>query len=180
MQVHILKPYLNSKDLGRAYNEAMAMLPEDTAACICDIDTCFLTPDAPSHIFEYVNQNPDAGILTCFTNRVSPLSKMQLLGSVVNENADMREHLQIAKEQTKFLYNTTEIDRDISGFLMVVSKKTWKQYPFPETGKALGIDTAFGRVIRAAGMKILRMDGLYIFHVYRLLNGIADKKHLQV
>lgn len=155
------------------------MLPDDAVACLCDIDTLFLTPDQPALIQEYVYRNPDAGILTCFTNRVSPLSKLQLLKGV-NEDADMRTHIQYAEEQKQFLFQTTVIDRDISGFLMVVSKKTWKKIPFPETGKALGVDTHYGRMIRSDGLQILRMDGLYIWHTYRIMNGIADKKHLQV
>jgi GT2 family glycosyltransferase len=179
MQVHILKPYDQQKNLGKAYNTAMAMLPEDSAACLCDIDTCFLTPDAGSILQEYVYRNPDAGILTCLTNRVSPLSKPQLLGRTISDNSDMRTHLKYAAEVKNQLFNTTEIDRDISGFLMVVSKKVWLQHPFPELGKAIGVDTQYGRTIRAAGLKILRMDGLYIWHTYRLLNGIADKTHLQ-
>jgi len=179
MQVHILKPYRNDKNLGKAYNDAMAMLPEDDAACLCDIDTCFLTPDAGTIIQEYVYRNPEAGILTCFTNRVSPLSKGQLLLCAVDEDSDMRTHIKYAEEQKNLLFQTTVIDRDISGFLMVVSKKTWNKTPFPDTGKALGVDTHYGRMIRADGLQILRMDGLYIWHTYRLMNGIADKKHLQ-
>lgn len=180
MQVHILKPYRNDRNLGLAYNEAMAMLPADDWACLCDLDTCFLTPDAGSILHHYAVLNPDAGILTCFTNRISPLSKGQLLDSTISENTDMKHHAQIAEFQKKFLFETAEINRDISGFLMVVSKKTWQQIPFPETGKTLGIDTAFGRSIRSAGLKIQLMMGLYIWHSYRLLNGITDKKHLQV
>lgn len=160
------------------------MIPDGDAACLCDIDTCFLTPDAGTLLQEYVYRTFDyglpVGILTCLTNRVSPLSKPQLLGRVVNEDPDMKLHLQYAEEQKRLLFNTTVIDRDISGFLMVVSKRVWQQIPFPETGKALGVDTHYGRAIRAAGLKILRMDGLYVWHTYRMLNGITDKKHLQV
>lgn len=184
MQVHILKPYRNDKNLGLAYNEAMKMIPDTDAACLCDIDTCFLTSDAGAILQEYVfrtfcNGVP-VGILTCFTNRVSPLSKPQLRGRVINEDADMRMHLVYAEEQKRRLFETTVIDRDISGFLMVISKNVWQQIPFPETGKALGVDTHYGRMIRAAGLQILRMDGLYVWHTYRLMNGITDKKHLQV
>lgn len=179
MRVHILKPYCQSKNLGLAYNNAMAMLPDDDWGCLCDIDTMFLTPDQPAMIQEYAKRNPDAGILTCFTNRVSPLSKMQLLNGAIDDNPNMVDHIWKAEKQKEHLYNTTEIDRDISGFLMMVSKSTWTMYPFPELGKPLGVDTRYGRLIREAGLKILRMDGLYIWHTYRIINGILDKKHLQ-
>ena len=180
MQVHILKPYRNDKNHGLGINEAMAMIGNDDWGCICDLDTCFLTPDAGTILLEYATRNPTAGIFTCFTNRVSPLSKMQLIDGVLDDNPNMADHLHKAEKQKEQLYNTTEIDRDISGFLMMVKKSTWQQYPFPELGKALGVDTRYGRTIRAAGLKILRMDGLYLFHIYRLLNGINNKTHLQV
>lgn len=179
MQVHYITPYSNDKNLGASYNRAMSLLPDDDFACIRDIDTMFLTPDQPAMVQEYAKRNPDAGIMTCFTNRVSPLSKMQLFGGTISDNANVIDHIWIAEKFKAHLYNTTEIDMDISGFLMLVSKKTWQQIPFPETGKTLGIDTHFGRAIRAAGLKILRMDGLYIFHIYRLINGITDKTHLR-
>lgn len=180
MQVHILKPYRNDKNHGLGINQAMAMIGNDDWGCICDLDTCFLTPDAGSILLEYAKRNPTAGILTCFTNRISPLSKMQLLNGVLDDNPNMADHVLKAEKQKEQLYNTTEIDRDISGFLMMVSKRIWEKYPFPELGKPLGVDTKFGRTIREAGLKILRMDGLLVFHIYRLVNGIADKKHLQV
>lgn len=180
MQVHYITPYSNDKNLGASYNKAMSLLPDDDFACIRDIDTMFLTPDQPAMIQEYAKRNPDAGILTCFTNRISPLSKAQLLNGILSDNTNIRDHIELAHKQKEQLYNTTEIDRDISGFMMVISKKTWLQHPFPELGKALGTDTHFGRTVRAAGLKILRCDGIYLFHIYRLMNGISDKTHLQV
>jgi GT2 family glycosyltransferase len=180
MKIHILKPYRNDKNLGLAYNEAMAMLPADDWGCLCDTDTSFLTPDAGHILYKYAELNPAAGIMTCFTNRVSPLSKMQLLNGMVSDITDMLYHIAEAEKQKDQLYNVTEIDRDISGFLMMISKATWSRFPFPELGKALGVDTRYGRTIRAAGLQILRMDGLYIWHTYRILNGISNKTHLQI
>jgi GT2 family glycosyltransferase len=179
MKVRIIKPYRHDKNLGKAYNEEMATLDDDDWNCLCDLDTCFLTPDAGTILEEYARQNPDAGILTCFTNRISTLSKMQLLNGRVDENSDMKHHVRLAEDQRRFLYNTTEIDRDISGMVMLISKRTWSQYKFTENIKCLGVDTEFNRRIRSAGKRILRMDGLYIWHTYRILNGITSKTHLQ-
>lgn len=177
--IHHITPYSIDKNLGQCYNKAISIIGDDDYACIRDIDTLFLTPEQPSYVEEYIHRFPDAGILTCFTNRISPLSKAQLYNQVVSEDSDIRTHINIANELKKYLFNTTVIDRDISGFLMVVSKKVWKDHPFPETGKAIGVDTQYGRMIRAAGLQILRMDGVYLWHTYRLMNGITDKKHLQ-
>lgn len=179
--VHFLSPYRTDKNLGKSYNEAMALLPDGDTACLRDIDTLFLTPDQPAIIEEYVTEYPDS-VLTCFTNRISQLSRPQLLGETVNENSDIREHIKLAENQQdryKITRIATEINRDISGFLMVVPKSVWLKFPFPEDGKCLGVDTYWNRTIRAAGIKILRMDAVYIWHTYRLSNGVQDKRHLQ-
>lgn len=179
MEILICSPYRTDKDLGRAYNQVMALLPDDWWACFHDIDTSFLTPDCGLIMREYAIRNPDAGILTCLTNRVSTLSTKQLLCGRVSEDPNIKNHIKLAEAQKNFLYQTTDINRDISGMLMMISKKTWTDFPFPEGGKCLGIDTHYNRLIRGNGKKILRMDGLYLWHTYRLNTGILDRSHLK-
>lgn len=180
MQVLISSPYRPDKNLGKSYNEFFRLLPDDYWGCVTDIDVNFLTPDAGTILHEYASRFPDAGILTCFTNRISPLANMQLLNGVINESSNYKEHIAIAEHQRMQLYQTTPINKDISGFLMMVSKKIWNNHPFPELNKPLGVDTQYGRMIRAAGLDILRMEGLYVWHTYRLSNGINNKEHLKV
>jgi hypothetical protein len=180
MKVHFITPYSSEKNLGKAYNEAMDLIPDGDSACIRDIDTLFLTPEQPAIIEQYANEHPNA-VLTCYLNRCSPLSRMQLLGETVSEERDILQHIGLAVHQQdrhKITRSATEINRDISGTLMVVPKSVWMKVPFPDNGKCLGVDTTFGRQIRAAGIKILRMNAVYLFHTYRLANGVHDKRHL--
>lgn len=166
--------------MGLAYNEAMSLIPDGETACIRDIDTLFLTPDQPAIIEEYAKEYPDA-VLTCFLNRCSQLSRPQLLGETVSEVSDIKEHIRLAERQIerhRITRSVKEITRDISGTLMVVPKSVWNRVPFPETGACLGIDTEVGRLWRMTGIKILRMDAIYLFHTYRIMNGTNDKKHL--
>lgn len=178
MQVHILIPYSLEKNLGKAYNEAMQMVPEGDSACLIDYDVQLLTPDAGKIIHDYAEMFPDA-LLTCYTNRKSDLYPDQLLEGKVSDNMDHRFHIERAIAQREHLYKTTPIHRDISGFLMLVNKNLWRSYPFDETGQCIGVDTKYGRKLRIAGKEILRMDGLYVFHAYRIMNGVRDKSHLQ-
>jgi GT2 family glycosyltransferase len=178
MKVHFIIPYALDKNLGRAYNETMAALPDDDWACLMDYDVQLLTHDAGMIIHEYATKSKPDQLLTCYTNRVSTLSKPQLLNGVVNENSDMRYHIGLAEQQRKYLYQTTPITRDISGMLMLINKKLWSEFLFTEDKKCLGVDTEYNRRIRAAGKTIMRMDGLYVWHAYRLINGIHDKTHL--
>ena len=178
MNVHIISPYRTDKNLGKAYNEAMRLIPDDDWACIKDIDTCFLTPDAGNIMHEYILRFPEAALFTCFTNRVSQLSNMQLLTGMISEVSDMRIHARYAEQQKRKLYRATVIEGTISGMLMLISKKQWLEMPFIENDACLGVDTEYSRRLHANGKTILRMDGLYIFHFYRLLTGVNNKKHL--
>lgn len=177
MNVHFSIPYRSDKNLGRAYNEAMLRIPDGDAACFIDYDVQLLTPDAPALIQHYHCLHPYA-VLTCYTNRVSPLSVKQLLDGKVSEDSDIKNHIRLAEKQRDELFQVSPIIFDISGMLMVIPKHVWKEHPFDETGRCLGVDTLFGRKLRDAGVSILRMNGIYVFHAYRMLKGIYDKSHL--
>lgn len=175
--IPILQPFRNDKNLGRAYNEQMQMVPDGCHVIIRDIDTLLLTPNTPNIIERYIQEYPDA-VLTCYTNRVGPLAKRQLLNGTISDNTDINYHIAIA-ERMEVNTTVTPIIRCISGFLMVFSKELWKKYPFPETGKCLGVDSVWSKTLLSKGVQILRMNGVYCWHTYRLKNGINDKTHLQ-
>jgi GT2 family glycosyltransferase len=178
MKVHIIKPYDLEKNLGRAYNEEISKVPDGDWVCLCDLDTSFLTPDAGYILHEYVKMYDFAGMMTCFTNRIHPLAKDQLLDGLLSDNVSMDYHVQRAYNQKRELFKVTEIKHEVSGFLMLISKATWNGLKFSETGKCLGVDNDYSFKLLLAGRQILRMDGLYVWHTYRLKNGIKDKMHL--
>jgi len=177
MKVNIMIPYALDKNLGRAYNETMRMVDDGDWACLMDYDVQLLTPDAGKILHDYAIRFPHAGMLTCYTNRIHP-SSPQLVGKVISEDSDMRSHMLTAERMKEFLYRTTEVHSNVSGFLMLISKKVWRHVPFAQTGKCLGIDTDYWRRLKAANYQILRMDGLMVWHGYRLLQGHHDKSHL--
>lgn len=178
-------PYREDKNLGKAYNEAFI---DTTIYCpyliLRDYDTMWLLPDYLIHVDKYHHLYPDA-VLTCFTNRISPLSKPQLYTGRISEVSDIKTHIKVAQKIQAFSgnlqgrYPVTEITQDISGMMMVVPRSVWREHNFTEDKLCLGVDTEWNRRIRKAGVKILRMDGIYIFHTYRLLNGVGDKSHLK-
>lgn len=176
--IHIKIPFAEDKNLGRAYNEAFEGIGENDWVCLIDHDVLFLTPDAINLMHEYVRSYPNTGIFTCFTNRIHPLAEDQLLNGQLSENTFIDFHMQLAYNQKRFGIKVTEIRHVISGFLMLVSKKTWNEVKFSEAGKCLGVDNDFSANVLERGKKIYRMDSLYVFHAYRLKNGIKDKTHL--
>jgi len=175
------QPYSIDKNLGKAYNDVMALLPTGSHACFRDGDTCWLTPDYGVILAEYVRLYPNA-ILTCFTNRINEKSEQQL--PTVRDITDFTTHLEIAEKQKEKTYSVTPMHGFISGFCMVVPKSVWEVTKFTEVqafeGRGphnlLGVDNDFTNRARAAGVPVLRMDGLYIFHTYRLLTN--SNKHL--
>lgn len=154
------------------------MIPDGDVACIRDMDTCFLTPDAGDIIFNYCYQNPSC-VMTSYCNRIHSLAKEQLLNVFPLESSDISQHINSALIQKEVAYSTTPLTGPLSGFLMLIPKSVWQKVPFREGVGLLGVDTHFFRDIRAAGIPILRCDGLYLFHIYRLNKDIKDTKHLQ-
>lgn len=175
--IHVVQPYRSDKNLGKAYNQTIRLYPDNSWICLLDYDAMFLIPDALQHVEKYTEMFPGTGIFTCFTNRLHPESKGQLLG-VMSEDTDIREHIQIAERQKRELYKTTPLNHHIGGFCMVVNKETWKRCHFREDKKCLGVDNDFSRSILDKGGSILRMDGIYVWHTYRLIGGYRNKKHL--
>jgi len=177
-------PYSTDKNLGKAYNDAFRNTSDDvTHICFRDGDTCWLTPDYGVHLAEYVRLHPDA-VLTCWTNRINERAEQQF--PVDRENANMRLHLGIAESYKSMLYKVTTLHGFVSGFCMVIPRSVWNNHKFAEQQvysdrgptNMLGVDNDFTNRIRAAGIPVLRMDGLYIWHTYRLLQGDNDKTHL--
>lgn len=174
-------PYSTDKNLGKAYNDFMALLPEGSHACFRDGDTCWLTPDYGVHLAEYVKLYPNA-ILTCWTNRINAKAEQQSDVGRVREEADMKVHLSYAKGYLSNLYKVTPLHGFVSGFCMVVSKDVWNKHKFSEKQvyedrgphNLLGVDNDFTNRVRASGVPVLRMDGLYIWHTYRLLTNSKD------
>ena len=157
----------------------MALLPNDNDwGVLMDGDTMFLTFDWGHAIEEVIKKIPNAGIITCYTNRIAK-NKIQLYG--IN-SPDIITHRTLAKKLDKdFRGSYRKINQKISGFFMAIKKKTWKEVgKFPELpNKILDIDGLFSRKILTAGKDIYLMRGVYKLHYYRMAEGPKYKDHLR-
>ena len=176
--IHFPTPFALDKNLGRAYNNEFKHVAPGDYVCLRDYDTLFLLPDTIPHLYGYVAKYPEIDIFTCYANRNHISLSNQLLYSKVENNADIHYHIEVAQTQTKYLYNVTEIKGNIAGFFMLISKRLWTSVKFPETMKCFGVDFAYSALLRQKRIKIFRMDGVYIWHTYRLQHGVDNKKHL--
>ncbi len=177
--IYFSSPSALDGNLGAAYNQYMRLLPFDEDwMCFTDLDVCFLSPDPHKQIQEIIDLYPDTGMFTCLTNRVGTLS--QCLNGVISEDPNIINHATIAydlsinkRHDTSWMYNV------ISGHLMIVKKKTWVEVGGAMDG-LLGVDNDISRKILSNGHNIVLMEGLYVFHKYRIEKDRYDKTHLQV
>lgn len=182
--IYYFKPYSLDKNLGKAYNDHCKIVPsDDDWIVMMDGDTCFLTSDYGHIIQKVIESNPEIGLFTCYTNRIGNLE--QCYNGHISEESDITIHLLQANNLANLQPSLKELKNVISGHFMLFQKKTWREVNgFPEQprkGKKynlLGVDNRFSNRILKAGKRIMLIENLYIFHVYRLLKGINDKTHL--
>ena len=176
--LYCFSPYSLEGKLGRAYNQYMELVPDDEDwVCFYDRDVLFLTPDYGHQICEIIARNPDAGLLTCLTNRIG--CPAQLYRGEMSADPDILQHENIARGlQLAHRYDTEPISGPVSGFVMVLKKRVWKQVLFSETRDLLDVDYQFTMRLTAKGFTILLMKGIYVFHYYRLREGASHTAHL--
>lgn len=175
-------PFNSNKNLGRAYNDFMSILPRnDDYACFVDGDTIFTTPNYGVIIENIVNENKGIGCFTAMTNRVA--CKWQIASGVDVNNNDMSYHRKFGT-CIQEVYNTycedvtnKGIDDPMSGFLILIKKSTWLKVGKFLEKKMLGIDNDIHEKILNKGEKMYLMKGIYLYHWYRWPN-IKNTKHL--
>jgi len=176
MAIYYFTPFALDKNLGAAYNDYMELLPNDNDwACFIDGDTMFLTPDWGELIQDAIDEHPEAGMFTCYTNRVN--NQQQLYRGKFNNNSDIIAHRNIAKVCHEIGKNRVKaLTRIISGVMMIIQKKTWKEFPF--TDGLLGVDNDISQRLLNAGKPIYLIQSIYLLHYYRMAEGRTYKNHL--
>lgn len=171
-------PKHKSRNLGWAYNNFINLIPnDDDWVCFVDHDTLFTTVNWYSQLENIIEKNPEYGLFTCITNRVG--QRYQVLNGVDRNNHNISYHREIGKKLLQENYtNVTDLSKpDIglfSGVLILVKKSTWKQIEGCPNG-FLGVDNEIHRRCINKGIKVGRMDGVYLYHWYR---GDGDTTHL--
>lgn len=169
-------PFSLTKDLGKAYNAAMARVT-DEYCIIMDYDAMMLTPNTIPLIDKYVKAYPEAALLTGYASRSHTSSSQHY--PYMNKG-DVMEAIRIAERLERQPMKVKVLTKNVTGFFMVIPKATWDKYKFDEGIGCLSVDTNYWRKLVAAGETMLLMETVYVWHTYRLRTGIHDKKHLLV
>ena len=154
-------PFRTDKNLGRAYNEAMGLIPEGDWAVFLDHDAMFTTPKWHAQITEAIEAFPDAGAFVGCTNRIA--SPWQRVGGN-DRTHDIAWHRKLGAERAK-LRTLLDISqtKGWGGVCFAVSKAAWLAVgPFAD---GLGcVDHSLHFALQRAGKPVYMIEALYLFH----------------
>lgn len=153
------------RNLGRAYNAHMEQLPPGGWCCFLDHDAMWTTPRWLEQL-EQAAALPRAGLITAVTNRIGRKSQISP-GAPTHHR--LAEHFKFgaalaAKHGSSAQDITT--DRMLSGVVMALSRETWQRIGGFKDG-FFGVDNRAHVDVRRAGLRVLMLPGLYVYHFYR-------------
>lgn len=162
MTLVAMTPFALDRNLGRAYNDAMRLLPDDGWAVLMDHDISLTTRDWYRQIAEAVAFKPDAGAFVAVTNRIA--APWQRAAESDRNVHDMAYHRQIGKARLKVrtLLDITET-KGFGGVLMVISKTAWAEVGGFVDG-LLCVDHHMHFALGQAGRRVYLLEGLYVYH----------------
>jgi len=157
-------PYADDRNLGRACNQAMSLLPDDGWGCILDHDVMFTTSEWHRQLSLAIRIQPE-GCFAAMTNRIKcPFQQAE----VDRKNHDYAYHRSIGTRllANEGLLDVTDSERTPSGFLMLMSKRAWiGAGQFPEGLHYM--DRMMWLALKASGRRVFIIEGLYLYHWHR-------------
>lgn len=161
-----MTPFRSDKNLGRAYNEAMALLPDGGWAVLMDHDMHFTTTRWWHQVQAAIAAEPD-GTFTAITNNIA--SRWQRAAEVDQlpsgrANGVWETHARIgrARLENRDLLDVTAT-AGIGGVVIVISKANWRLIGGFVDGMFC-VDHQMHFALRDAGRRVYLIEGLYVFH----------------
>jgi len=153
-------PFREDKNLGRAYNEAMALLPDGAWAVFQDHDAMATTPHWFRQFREAIEFLPHAGAFVACTNRIA--SPWQRVGD--EKSNDIAAHRRFGEERRK-LRTLLDISdtKGFGGVLFAVGKDAWREVGGFADGLYCADHSLFFR-LREHGRRVYMIEALYAYH----------------
>jgi len=167
MKIHYSTPFSTEKNIGKAYNEFMELVPDGDWVCLMDGDVLRLLPDWGSQIKNIIDRHgDDFKLISCMTNRLR--ADHQLYCNKFSNDGNITNHVEIAKQLHQRYYDQVEATSYVAGLCLIFNKDTWKSVGGFRENSIL-FDKEFNTDIRArfGGNPIGIAKGLYLFHLYR-------------
>jgi hypothetical protein len=153
-------PYAADMNLGRAYNEAMRLLPEHAWACFMDHDAMPTTRQWYRQITEAISFKPDAGAFVAMTNRIA--SPWQRIGDKQSNDIGLHRRYGTQRLHVRTLLDITET-KGFGGVLFAVSKAAWREVGGFADGLGC-VDHSIHFGLQRIGRKVWMIEGLYVYH----------------
>ncbi len=171
---------IDKTKFGEEINTHCSIVPNSNDwILILDWDCMILTPKSYSVIERAIENNPDVEVFGAMTNRVG--LSFQRLGKEPDDNDSIRYHIQMAEELANKYHNgECKPCNQVAGFFMLFRKSYWEQNRFQEAvmdKRGNLFDYTFTRPAGRTG-KAKIIQGVYVFHQYRLMKDYRDKTHL--
>lgn len=181
--IHFPIPYSFERKLFEAYDYEFSKIDNsEDWVCLMDADMLFFQSYFGHIIQNHVENNPNTGLFTCYTNQIG--NPVQLYSAKAKRIDSAKYHFNIAKSLEKQNKGLSTLHRQrVAGFLMVIKKATWNAIRDDVAAKCqgqniLGVDYMIADVMNQRKYEIRRMEDLYVFH-YRRLSESTKEKGLQ-
>lgn len=161
-----MTPFAPDMNLGRAYNEAMSLLPPDGWAVLLDHDAMLTTREWNRQVREAIAFMPDAGAFVATCNRIA--APWQKAGNP--DSHDVAEHRRFGAERLKVrsLLDVTNT-RGFGGVAFALSRRGWEKAGGFVDGMFC-VDHRMHFALRDAGLRVWLLEGWYVYH-WRRANG---------
>lgn len=174
---HVI-PWNSDKNIGKSYNEMMAMVRSNDWVCFLDGDAVHTTSFFGVRIEEVIKNNPEYSLFTCYTNRIG--CGYQIAPGVDSKSNDQQYHRNFGellwKNNGTQVFDVTK-QSPMSGVLLLIKKSSWEQVGGFKEDKMLTVDNDIHIKFTKAGFKSGLMKGIYVQHWYRG-NNPGNKSHL--
>lgn len=158
------------EDLGAAYNRAVIAASNHRYVGLLDYDAMLTTPHWAPCIHEaFAAHAKTVGVFGAMTNRIGNRAQHP---PGHPESHDIREHRAFGEalwqEHGSTVLDITDNDDLLGGVLMITTHEVWRRVGgFPSKPGKLGVDNEYHRRVREAGLRVLILRGLYVYHWYR-------------
>lgn len=160
MIVLAMIPFDRDANLGRAYNAAMKLIPDDAWAIFQDHDAMPTTSKWHAQFSEAIAFKPDAGAFVAMTNRIA--SSWQRCGDSESNDVAWHRRFGAARAKVRTLLDISST-RGWGGVAFAVSKAAWRDVGGFADGLGC-VDHSLHFGLQRRGRKVWLIEGLYYFH----------------
>lgn len=161
-------PYEPHAELVTAYNRYMERA--EGWVLFLDQDLFLCNPAWYAICLNAIQAHPEAGIITCWTNRLCKSNHFQRDRNAPKGN-DVEEHCAYARwkwDASGESFTSYQLG-EFAGFFLLTNRRTWEDvggFQSVNGGSLLGVDHDYAQRVVSAGRSIIRLDGLYVYHRY--------------